>query len=427
MDGRAASITVTDKIPYFLEAGVSPIVVSAVTGKKDSRFPHYQLLPWGPSGLRFDVRHWFSIRFGKKTAYKIVTPCVSMALFPLVVIERLLVGLSSQWSWAWPAAWSGLRLVKQDKVDLIYSTGGAWSAHYAAWLIKIITGVKWIAEIHDPMVKPPCVVNKGSRQLRKNREQRLLQWLEGKICRDADVVWWFTEKALYYAQQRHPELANKGFSLYPGSEPPGCHAPLPNKHVYTDTLFISHFGSLANNRSLSPLLEALALFLKKTPDAVGRINLDIYGASLDNCSNETIKRLKLTTIINLHDRVEIDKVTGKSGRERIMHKMRLADVLLILHGHDEGCAEYIPSKLYDYYWTDRPILALTDRGVELDRMLKKRHAYMSYTIEQDSIVDALSQIWQDWQNKQLHKQLFQPIHVNDAVIQILDKINALTH
>ena len=44
MDGRAASLTITDKIPYFLDAGVQPIVFSAITGLKDQRFPHEQFL-----------------------------------------------------------------------------------------------------------------------------------------------------------------------------------------------------------------------------------------------------------------------------------------------------------------------------------------------------------------------------------------------
>jgi hypothetical protein len=42
MDGRAASQIVTDKIPYFLEVGIKPIVFSAITGSKDERFPHKQ-------------------------------------------------------------------------------------------------------------------------------------------------------------------------------------------------------------------------------------------------------------------------------------------------------------------------------------------------------------------------------------------------
>ena len=51
MDGRAASSTVTDKIPYLLQNDIELIIISAVTGLKDTRLEHYQLLPWGPSGL----------------------------------------------------------------------------------------------------------------------------------------------------------------------------------------------------------------------------------------------------------------------------------------------------------------------------------------------------------------------------------------
>ena len=62
MDGRAASLTVTDKIPHLLNAGVQPIVLSAITGIKDERFPHHQFLAWGPSGFRFDFRDRKSTR-----------------------------------------------------------------------------------------------------------------------------------------------------------------------------------------------------------------------------------------------------------------------------------------------------------------------------------------------------------------------------
>ena len=50
MDGRAASLTVTDKIPYLQDQGIELVVLSAITGERDTRFRHFQLLPWGPSG-----------------------------------------------------------------------------------------------------------------------------------------------------------------------------------------------------------------------------------------------------------------------------------------------------------------------------------------------------------------------------------------
>ena len=57
MDGRAASHTITDKIPHLISQGIEPIVLSAVTGRHDEVVEHHQLLPVSPAGLRFDIRY----------------------------------------------------------------------------------------------------------------------------------------------------------------------------------------------------------------------------------------------------------------------------------------------------------------------------------------------------------------------------------
>ena len=84
MDGRAASLTITDKIPHLMAAGVEPIVLSAVTGTRDRRFKHFQLLPWGPSGLRFDLRHLIALRWGRDWRYRLVTGSISLLLLPFI-------------------------------------------------------------------------------------------------------------------------------------------------------------------------------------------------------------------------------------------------------------------------------------------------------------------------------------------------------
>ncbi len=71
MDGRAASHTITDKIPHLLGTGIKPIVISAPTGRRDEVLPHYQVPAIAPSGLRFDLRHVLRMRFGSGWKYKI--------------------------------------------------------------------------------------------------------------------------------------------------------------------------------------------------------------------------------------------------------------------------------------------------------------------------------------------------------------------
>lgn len=418
MDGRAPSLTVTDKIPYLLKADLSLTVISAVTGNKDVRFTHFQILPWGPSALRFDFRHWFKTKFGKGLSYKLATGAVSLITLPFSFLERILVGFTSQWSWSFPAAFRAYRLIKKNKIELIYSSGGDWSAHYAAYLVKKWTGVTWIAEIHDPLIE-----NKPGKI---SRDEKFKVSLEAKIANHADLAWWFTNNALQEATQRYARLKQIGFVVRPGAEPPGCHQPLPLNHQYaSDALNILHFGSLATDRSFAPLLDALSIFFKKHPEYKNSIKLHVYGTSLDSASKEAMERNALEKIMILHGRIEADKTTGKSGREVIMDTMRSADVLLLLHGNRPACHEYVPSKLYDYSWTNRPVFALTHLSDELDDLLKTRNAYIAHTIDQASILKALSDLMHDWKNNQLRQQPFTPLSPNTAVQEILMRTSSL--
>ena len=180
MDGRAASQTITDKLPYFIESGINLYVLSAITGKKDDRFFHKQIVSWGPSAFRFDFRHWFANRFERSFLYKTITPLISIILAPLILIEKLIWGFSNQWSWSLPAYINGLKIIKKNDIDLIYSTGGAWSAHLAAYWLKRKTKISWIAEIHDPLVQRENKLNFELKTSSKSDEKKKY-WLEKKF------------------------------------------------------------------------------------------------------------------------------------------------------------------------------------------------------------------------------------------------------
>jgi hypothetical protein len=426
MDGRAASLTITDKIPYFLDTGVEPIVLSAITGIKDSRFPHYQFIAWGPSGFRFDFRHWVANKYRRGWFYKITTRTVSLLLAPFIAIEKLLLGYSSQWSWALPAFVRGYFLIRSGKVDVIYSIGSAWSAHLAGVWLKKATGLPLISEVHDPLVIRKSPEDQGFEKP-KNRDARFRHYLESQLCKYSDYVWWFTDGALHYAKVRNPNLNTPsnahGFVVTPGANPPG--GLVANQaHVYKEKLHLCHFGSLANDRSLSTILIALASLFEKFPQARNLIKIHAYGAPLDNLSIEVIERLNFSDVLIAHGRLELDPATGKSGRQRVAEKMQEADVLILLHGNDEWCAEYIPSKFYDYLWTGRPIWGITHRNPQLDQMLLDRGAYLSTEGDSLSIYIALEKIWLDWQSKQLIQPIWQPIGVDQAVGKIINEVQA---
>ena len=424
MDGRASSQTITDKIPYLLEAGIKPTVFSAITGIKDRRFPHHQFLAWGPAAFRFDFRHWIANHYGRGFIYKLLTGSVSILLAPLIGLEKLCLGYSSQWSWSIPAFIHGYKLIRAGKIDMVYSTGGAWSAHLAGLWLKKATGISWIVEIHDPLVIRKSPVDEGS-EMPKQRDARFRHYLERQIICYADFAWWFTDGAVHFAKARNPNLNSvgnaQGFMVLPGAEPPGG-LSAAKRHLYTDSLNLSHSGSLAKDRSLSTILNALQGLFKKYPEAREKIRVHAYGAALDSLTVDAITKLGYQDVLIAHGRLEMDPASGKSGRERVVEKMQEADVLILLHGNDEWCAEYIPSKFYEYLWTGRPIWAITHRNPQLDEMLSMRGGYLSHEGDNIGIEMALERIWLDWQEQRLIEPKWLPLGVDQAVERILTEI-----
>lgn len=411
MDGRAASLTITDKIPYLMAADIYPLVLSAKTGNQDSRFYHEQIWPWGPSGFRFDLRHRLAIRWGKNWLYRLVTGSVSLLLAPLILLERVLIGLQSQWSWTPAAIWAGIRLVRRECPELVYSTGGAYSAHWAGYWIKRLTGVRWIAEIHDPMVFPGTIP--------KTRNLKFWAKLEGMICAKADLVWWFTDQALASARRRHPRLGDRGFMVFPGANPPKGVAP----YIKGDKLRLGHFGSLSDVRTLKPFVDGFAHFKNQYPNWAEKMEIHCYGGSIDRMAKQAIVQQGLAQHFIEQGRVEEDPLSGLSGRERIQQLMHQMDGLLLIHGHTEDCAEYIPSKLYDYLWARRPVVALTHLNTQLNELIRRYHGYAVEVAQQGGVEALLARFFQDWIADRIVSSPLSPMGAEQAVDTLLARLS----
>jgi glycosyltransferase involved in cell wall biosynthesis len=390
MDGRAASQTITDKIPHLINLGIEPIIVSGVLGQRDEVLEHHQVLPAFPVGLRFDLRHYLKRKIANPLLYRIAMSTISLVLLPFYLLEKLLIPIESTWSWAITAFFVGSRIIKSRKPVLVYSTGGAYSAHIAGYWLAKRFGIPWIAEIHDPMVLETSQ--------KKSFRERFLVRLEKIICSHADIVWWFTEMAMERAKKRHPQLAERGHYVLAGVD-----APDFNRTPYSrqEHLVLSHFGSLSTTRNLQVFLDALRNFLAHDVSRAHHVQLHIYGGSLDALSAGAIRTFPYPEIIKNFGRLETDPITGESGRIQVLKRMNAADCLLLLHGIDPFCEEYIPSKLYEYLWTQRPILALVHRNPQLTGILHEFNHWAVDSQNIDEITQALEELYQRWTHDDL--------------------------
>jgi len=226
------------------------------------------------------------------------------------------------------------------------------------------------------------------------------------------------------ALRRHPQLNGRGHYVLPGVDAPDFERTPYRRH---EQLVISHFGSLSPTRNLQVFLEALREFIGQDTSRTSKIRLHIFGANLDAVSAQAIDEFPYPEVVHNFGRLEADPVTGESGRTQVLKRMNEADCLLLLHGAEPACEEYIPSKLYEYLWTQRPILGLIHRNAQLTGLL---HEFDHWSVESQDVngtTQALEDIYKRWeQDKLKDNRTSSPYTTRRAVEIILGWTNNMT-
>jgi len=417
MDGRAASQTVTDRIPFLLEQGVQPLVLSAPTGERDDRFPHHRIFSASPSCFLFEVRQIINQKLASPRWRFCLKAALTAVLLPFYVLEKIFIHLDSHWGWTISATWSGWRLIKKHGPEMIYSSGGASSAHMAGFLLCRISGLPWLAELHDPL----CYTHRPPR----GQNARFHCWLEKIIARHSDAVVFFTQKARDQACERQPELVGKSTVIRPGANPPdfgGVH------HRQSEKLHLGHFGSLSPTRNMKALFTALADLFQRTPEWRQLCKVHIYGSDPDPITHRTLTAFHLEDIVAMHGRLEHDQRTGKSGRQQILEAMRQMDILILIQGDGLDSLEYVPSKFYEYALTNRPILGLVCNDSELDHILEETGHLRVDADNPEAIAETIDLLVRRWQASGLpdltHPPSFNVQHAVECLFRIAEEITS---
>ncbi|MCW8801051.1 MAG: hypothetical protein OQK71_09015 [Desulfobacter sp.] len=411
MDGRAASQTITDRIPFLRKKGVTPVVISAPTGRKETEYPHYQVFSPAPSGLKFELRHVIKSRAQETLSGRIINFLLTMILLPLFLIEKTVIHLDSHWSWLLSASFYGLFIIPKYRPELIYSTAGPSSTHYTGFILSRIFKLPWVAELHDPLIY--------DNEKQKWHKYFFHKYLEKLIFKYADKIIYFTDQASANASKRNPGAKDKLIVIRPGASPAENWTQVYQKQ---EKIHFGYFGSLAAKRNLKKVFKAFHDLLQEEPDLSRQAAIDIYGTTLDPVTSQALDEYNLKEIVTVHGRLEYDPTTGKTGREQVLEAMKRMDALILVHGDDIfRCDEYIPSKLYDYMLVQRPILGLTHPGSELQTMLEDNGFFAADSQNEKEIKSTLQNLISQWKDTGLPDlEHASPLTVKSAVNQLME-------
>lgn len=266
----------------------------------------------------------------------------------------------AQVGWMPHAIWRGLRSVRQRGGRLLFSTSPPASSHLVALALKRMTGLPWVADFRDCWTYDPLDGALARDGLRLQAERAL----EARVVGEADRVIAVTEVARQDFLKRYPEAARKVVLIPNGFVPHP--APLPEggmeegergggegrrngrlRMVYTGTFSRSHAG-----RSPEALFDAL----RGMSDAPELVLVGALTEAEEGMARDLIER-------------GVVRVVGPVSREEALAYQRSADLLVLVDHPRTVRASNVPSKLYEYAATGRPVLALVPDGAARDLVL----------------------------------------------------------
>lgn len=371
LDGSACAQHIDDRLPFFLERGIVPVLLSGPIGKRSNRWPHFRSWSLAPSGIRFELRHYLRKRFHKRWQFKLVETILLLPVLPFYLLEKIFINFESEWSWFFVSSIRGYFLCRRFKPEVVYSTGGTASAHIAGGIISRLAGLPWLAETQDPLMH--------DYEWRRGRRVRAVyKWLEKRICTNADVFIFLAHAARENMAAR-AGMPGCGRVIYPGANPAMFQSGLYEKG---ESCHFAHFGTLNGTRNLIVFLKALRLLIDRDKLDQGIVKVDVYG-SLDEGSKKAIKEFELEDVVTDH---------GAVTRKEALAAMQKTDCLLLIQNTIFFSSETIPSKVYEYMISGRPILGLLHHNHELKSMLQTSGNFPVPADQEEEVADAVENI-----------------------------------
>ena len=236
-------------------------------------------------------------------------------------------------TWNATAIPAAIRLVRREGIDAVVTTSPPNSVHLIGAAVKRATGVRWVADLRDSMLRN---ADRRTERLAARAKERTQESVARLVARYADAVVGVTgfvaEELRGLGAKRVEVIANGAdFDDFAGLEyRPG------------ERFRITHTGAFFGRRDPRPFLTAYAR--AELPDGVVRFVGDFRAAD-----REWVETLGLGERLELH---------GYVPRRESLAFQRDSEANLLLLPDVPGRGAAVPSaKVFEYLAAERPILA----------------------------------------------------------------------
>jgi len=257
--------------------------------------------------------------------------------------------------WAFTAIREGVRIVKREQIDIIMTTAPPHSLFIMATIIKKLTKARLVLDFRDPW----ALSRWDSGNAFGTKVER---WLEKWTLKHADLCLFVTQNLKEEYSRVYRSCNGHKFKLFSNG-----YDPDDFKHTSVETSAPStpfrlvHLGTLYKKRDPWPLIQAVTQLLKNGQLRPEEFQIELIGRIATELSAIPGRAQELGA-----DRV-VKFLPPVSFQESITTMFRAGGLLLLQPGTDLQ----VPAKLFEYMYTQKPILAIAEPGSATERIIQK--------------------------------------------------------
>ena len=310
---RPQAILIGKMISEWIRQGVYPVVVTYVKDKKwGIKAPVYEIKPLKTS--RFPViREFIQSKNAKNHCQQIA------------------------------------KLIKENKINLIFSFSNPQYSNVLGAMLKQTTGVKFISHFSDPWYDDPY----HSLSFWSRRE---ILKQEKYIIKNSDRVIFVSERLKQLVMAKYPIGWLSKTAVVPHCYQESDYPPITK--TKTDKFVFSYLGVFYKQRTPEMFFKAIKLMLIEDPEPRNRILIKIIGGA-DNYSK--YQKNNLLKLVNKYSLNEVVELLPAVSYQESLRQMKLADCLLVIDA-DIKDSPFLPSKAVDYAGSGTPIIGITPAG-----------------------------------------------------------------
>lgn len=340
--------------------------------------------------LNFGIERGINKKISNKVGFKSRLLSKSLNLWKCIknIISLLFLVPDSFICWALLAYRTGNRIIKEQKIDVVYTTSIPVSTHVVGCLLSRKNKIPWVMEFRDLWFNH--VIFAPRKRWRIFIEKKL----EKRFFKYANSIIAVTSTILEYFTSSYPNVRNKFATITNGYDSDNFKRAKPSVYKVKDKFTIVYTGTLLDYQTPIYFFEALESLVNENPDVLANIEV-VFAGGMALHYQERFSKPPLSSVI---------KFLGLLPYQEAINLTYSGDTLLLIVYEEMGGNSILTNKLFEYIGARKPILALVPQGVAADLIESEKLGAVVSPRDIQGIKLAILKLYKKWQEKKLYTE-----------------------